>query len=85
MLTMLDLKPNWKFIDIQDNIEALISQYDGELMPFLCIHLKQKIERTHLLQQQVLNFSNIEYWQRERLWEVLNGDMGIDEFKKLGR
>ena len=39
---MLGLKSSWKFSDVQDNIEALKSQYEGVLMPFLCTQLKRK-------------------------------------------
>ena len=81
---MVVLDPNWKFVDIQRNIEALKSQYDRDLMPFLCIQLKEKQKLTHVIKMQVLEFENLQYWQRERLWETLNGDMEVEEFKKLG-
>ena len=81
---MLELRVDWKFKDIQENIRALKSQYDRDLMPFLCIELKKKQEFTHEIKERIFNYENIQYWQRERLWETLNGDMDIEEFINLG-
>lgn len=82
---MLGLKSSWKFSDVQDNIEALKSQYEGVLMPFLCTQLKRKYTILHEMKVQVFKYENIMYWQRERLWETLNGDMDIEEFRRLCR
>lgn len=80
---MLGLKSSWKFVDIQENIEALITQFEGELMPFLCTNLKQNNIKLHQMKLEVFEYNNIMYWQRERLWEVLNGDMEIEDFRRL--
>jgi hypothetical protein len=37
----------------------------------------------HELKAEVFNFDNILYWQRERLWEVLNNDLEIEKFRRL--
>jgi hypothetical protein len=80
---MLDLGVNWKFKDVQDNIEVIKAQYIGFLSPFLCINIKQKVEILRGLKRQVFEYENIQYWQRERLWEVLNGDFEEEEFRRL--
>ena len=80
---MLELKVNWKFKDIQENIRVLKSQYDRDLMPFLCIQLKKKQEFTHEIKEQIFRYENIQYWQREKLWETLNDDFSIEEFRRL--
>jgi len=82
---MFELNVNWKFRDVQDNIEALISQYEGDLMPFLCsFQIKQKNARVHEIKVKVFSYTNIQYWQREKLWETLNGDCDIETFKSIG-
>lgn len=82
-MEQLELNPNWKFKDVKDNIEAIVSQFDGLLSPFLSFNIKQKNTLVNTLKKQVFNYENILYWQRERLWEVLNGDFEIEDFKKL--
>lgn len=82
-MDQLELNPKWKFKDVKDNIEAIVSQFDGLLSPFLSFDIKQKNILVNTLKKQVFNYENILYWQRERLWEVLNGDFEIEDFKKL--
>ena len=79
----LSLQENWKFKDIKDNIEALVSEFEGLLSPFSCFELKKRGYSLHNLKKQVFNYTNIQYWQRERLWETLNGDFDIEDFKRL--
>ena len=79
----LSLQDNWKFKDVKDNVEALVNQFEGLLSPFLYFQGKERRNLLHNMKVQVFGFDNILYWQRERLWEVLNGDFDIDDFKKL--
>ena len=79
----LSLKDNWKFKDVKDNIEALVNQFEGLLSPFLYFEAKERRLVLHTMKKQVFEYNNILYWQREKLWEVLNGDFDIDEFKNL--
>ena len=79
----LSLQENWKFKDIKDNIEALVSEFEGLLSPFSYFELKKRGILLHKLKEQVFKCNNIQYWQRERLWETLNGDFEIEDFKKL--
>lgn len=80
---MFELGSDWKFKDVQDNIEALKSQYDGVLMLFLWFQTKERTKVIHETKVQIFSYENIQYWQRERLWEVLNGDFSIEEFRRL--
>lgn len=82
-MNQLELNPNWKFKDVKENIEAIVSQFNGLLSPFLYFEIKDKISLIYELKKQVFNYDNILYWQRERLWEVLNGDFEIEDFKIL--
>jgi hypothetical protein len=79
----LNLKENWKFIDVKNNVEALMIQFKGLLSPFLYVEIKKRIKIFSNLKKQVFNYNNILYWQREKLWEVLNGDFSVEEFKKI--
>lgn len=79
----LSLQDNWKFKDIKDNVEALVNQFEGLLSPFLYFQGKERRNLLHNMKAQVFGYDNILYWQREKLWEVLNGDFDIDDFKKL--
>lgn len=82
---MLELDINWKFCDIQDNIEMIKAQYVGILSSFFNCQIKERGIALHSMKQQVFKYENILYWQRERLWEVLNGDFEIEEFRRLCR
>jgi hypothetical protein len=82
---MISLDSNWKFSDVQDNIEAIKTQYEEVLSSFFTYEMKEKRMATHFMKRQVFDYENILYWQRERLWEVLNGDFGIEEFRRLCR
>lgn len=80
---MILLNPDWKFKNIQENISAIKTQYDGILLPFLYFQAKSKTRVIHEIRQEVFTFNNIQYWQRERLWEVLNNDLEIEKFRSL--
>ena len=80
----LSLQENWKFKDVKKNIEALVSEFEGLLSPFLYFETKERRNMLHNMKQQVFNYANILYWQRERLWETLNGDYEIIKFKNIG-
>lgn len=79
----LSLGENWKFKDVKENIEALVNQFEGLLSPFLYFQSKEKLNTLRELKTQVFSYENIQYWQRERLWETLNGDFEIDDFMNL--
>jgi len=82
---MIGLDSNWKFKNIQDNIEAVKTQYEDILSSFSYFEMKKRGNVLHKMRQEVFKFDNIEYWQRERLWEVLNGDFEIEKFRRLCR
>ena len=83
-MNKLDLKQNWKFKDIVNNIEVLVSQFNGILASFSAYEHKQKIETLRQMKKQIYSFDNILCWQKDRLWEVLNGDFDILQFKTIG-
>ena len=80
---MILLENSWRFKDIKDNIEAVKVKYDGLLLPFLWNKTKEKTQLIHELKIEVFTFDNILYWQRERLWETINGDFEIEKFRRL--
>lgn len=82
---MLGLGVNWKFSDLQKNVEAVKTQYVGILSSFLCYQIKERGVALRAMKREVFDYENILYWQRERLWEVLNGDFEIEEFRRLCR
>lgn len=77
------LDENWTFKDIKNNIEALKNQYMGLLASFSYFEKKQRNMIIQRSKTNIMNFRKIQIWQRERLWEVLNDDFSIEEFKKL--
>ena len=79
----MEINSNWSFKYIQDNIEAIKSEYEGILLSFFWNELKEKCRFTHDIRTQVFNLNKIQYWQRERLWEVMNGDLEIEKFRRL--
>ena len=80
---MILLESCWRFKDIKNNIEAVKVKYDGLLLPFLWNRTKEKTQLIHELKVEIFSFTNIQYWQRERLWEVLNNDLEIEKFRRL--
>ena len=67
---------DYSFKDFIENIEALREQYSVLLVPFF----NEKLIRCW----RTMIFSlPIEYWKRERLWEVLNYDEDIELLYKL--
>ena len=72
---MLEIR-DYTFKQFVENIQALKEQYTVLLTPFF----NEKMIRCW----RTMIFSlQIEYWKRERLWEVLNGDESIDLLYKL--
>lgn len=80
---MLHIDSSWKFKEIKENIETIKSEYQGILLSFFWHQIKQKTEVIKKIKKQIFNFNNIQYWQRERLWEVLNDDLEIEKFRRL--
>lgn len=77
---MLGLDSNWKFKDVQDNVEMIITRFEEVLSSFFW---QERRYALHYMKQEVFRYENIQYWQRERLWEVLNGDFEIERFRGL--
>lgn len=80
---MLNLGISWKFSDVQENVMTIKTQYECILSSFLCYEIKERGVALRSMKREVFAYENIQYWQRERLWEVLNGDFDIEEFRRL--
>ena len=80
---MIGLGCDWKFKDVQNNIEAIKTRYEDILSSFSYSKYKERGHTLHKMRQEVFRYENIQYWQRERLWEVLNDDFTIEEFRRL--
>lgn len=82
-MRMLDLREDWKFKDVKENVEALVVQFEDILSPFLCFQSEERLKVMRRIRKQVFEYENILYWQRERLWEVLNGYFEVEKFKSI--
>jgi hypothetical protein len=67
---------DYTFKQFVENIEALREQYSVLLSPFFNVKMI-RCWRTMIFSLP------IEYWKRERLWEVLNGDEEPELLYKL--
>ena len=79
----MEISSDWNFKYIQNNIEAIKSEYEGILLSFFWNEIKEKYKFTHETRNKVFSLNKIQYWQRERLWEVMNGDLEIEKFRRL--
>ena len=67
---------NITFKQFVENCEELKEQYNGLLTPFFNARMI-KCWKTMIHSLKLLN------WQKDRIWEVLNGDFDVDELKKM--
>ena len=67
---------DYTFKQFVENIEALREQYSALLSPFFNVKMI-RCWRTMIFSLP------IEYWKRERLWEVLNYDEDVELLYKL--
>lgn len=72
---MCDLK-KITFRQFVENSEALKSQYQEILSPFFNAKMI-KCWKTMIYSLKILE------WQKDKIWEVLNGDFEIEELNKL--
>lgn len=64
------------FEDFVNNCEVLIDQYEGLLTPFF--------NAPAIRCWKVMIYSlKIAEWQKDRIWEVLNGDFEHEELKRI--
>ena len=80
----LSIPNEWKFKDFKQSIEDIKAEFEGIISSFSMFTVKQDTKQLHYLKEQIFNHENIQYWQRERTWEVLNGDFEIEKYKRLG-
>lgn len=81
---ILSIQKEWKFKDFKNNIEDIKAEYEGIISSFSVFETKNNVIRLHSIREQIFRHENIQYWQRERTWEVLNGDMLVEKYKRLG-
>ena len=67
---------NITFKQFVENCEELKEQYNGLLTPFFIAGMI-KCWKTMIYSLKLLS------WQKDRIWEVLNGDFDVDELKKM--
>ena len=67
---------NITFKQFAENCEELKEQYNGLLTPFFNARMI-RCWKTMIYSLKLLN------WQKDRSWEVLNGDFEVDELKKM--
>lgn len=73
---------NWTFKQVVDNIEALKQDYLSFLDAFFRVKTSQPKLRIRDYRNAIFNLK-IEYWQKERIWEVLNDDFSIEELQRI--
>lgn len=73
---------NWTFKQVVDNIEVLKQDYLSFLDAFFCVKTSQPKPRIRDYRNAIFNLK-IEYWQKERIWEVLNDDFSIEELQRI--
>ena len=80
MKKYLNEKNNFKVII--DNIEVIKVQFVGVITSFSCFEEEQKLIYIQKIRKQVYSLKFPE-WQRDRIWEYLNGDLPIEKLKKI--
>lgn len=73
---------NWTFKQVVGNIEVLKQDYLSFLDAFFRVKKNQPKPRIRDYRNAIFNLK-IEYWQKERIWEVLNDDFSIEELQRI--
>lgn len=78
----LHIDLNWTFNEVVDNLEALTTQYKGVIASF---SYKQTCEETLYKRQvkQTIYSLNLKEWQIDKIWEVMNGYLDIEELRHI--
>ena len=73
---------NWTFKDVVNNIEVIRTKTRGIIASFSSFEAKKQLQFKRSLRNTIYSLK-IQMWQKERMWEVLNDDFDIKNFKKL--
>lgn len=73
---------NWNFKEVVNNIEVIRTKTRGIIASFSSFEVKKQLQFKRNLRNTIYSLK-IQMWQKERMWEVLNGDFDIKNFKKL--
>ena len=76
------INPSWNFIEAVDNIEAVKDYYIGLLSSFSIYETRQKKITIQTIRGAVYELEILE-WQKDRIWEYLNGDENISTLKNI--
>lgn len=73
---------NWNFKEVVNNIEVIRTKTRGIIASFSSFEVKKQLQFKRNLRNTIYSLK-IQMWQKERMWEVLNDDFDIKNFKKL--
>lgn len=73
---------NWNFKEVVNNIEVIKTKTRGIIASFSSFEVKKQLQFKRNLRNTIYSLK-IQMWQKERMWEVLNDDFDIKNFKKL--
>lgn len=73
----------WDFGEAVDNIRTIREQYEELLSSFSIYELKQKGMLIKAIRDKIYQL-NIFEWQKDKLWEYMNGDIPYIILKGLG-
>jgi hypothetical protein len=71
------------FKEVKEQIEVLKTQYVGILASFSYFDKRDRLLFIKQTKDKILGLENVLNWQKERIWETINGDFTIEEFMKL--
>jgi len=73
----------WDFKEAVDNIKAIKEHYVGLLSSFSIYEGKQRNIAQGEIRNQIYSLDILE-WQKDKLWEFMNGDVPYSVLKSLG-
>jgi len=78
------ISPEWDFVEAVNNIEAIKDTYEGLLSSFSIYEVRQKKAVIQSFRDNIYELKILE-WQKDKLWEYLNGDIYYVVLKSLIR
>lgn len=78
----MEIDKNISFKNLVNNLEALRSEYYGSLCLFKCYQIKERSKYRKEIRDLFFSL-NIEYWQKERIWDYMNYYEEIDVLQNI--